>query len=69
MNKKIYLLILIVLACFISLSCISQEKNMLTEQEKKGGWQLLFDGNTMNGWRTYKNKPTNSWEVSNGELH
>jgi len=69
MNKKIYLPVLMVLACFMSFSCAAQEINMLTEQEKKEGWQLLFDGSSMNGWRTFKNKPTNSWEASNDELH
>ena len=70
MSRKIFLPLLIVWTGFISLSCLSQENNnRLTEKEKKEGWQLLFDGSSMNGWRTYKNKPTNSWEVSHGELH
>ena len=70
MIKKIFLPLFIVWPCFISLPCLSQENNnMLTEKEKKEGWQLLFDGNSMNEWRTYKNKPINSWEVINGELH
>jgi len=68
--KKILLPTFIVPVCFISLSCMSQQKNnTLSASEKKEGWQLLFDGKTMNGWRTYKNKPTNSWEVANNELH
>lgn len=29
----------------------------------------LFDGTTMNGWRTFKNMPNNSWEVIDGTLH
>lgn len=70
MKKKISLPASVALAGFISLTSVSQEKNnSLTEQEKKEGWQLLFDGTSMDGWRTYKNKPTNSWEVINGELH
>jgi hypothetical protein len=43
--------------------------NKLTKNEKSQGWRLLFDGKTMDGWRTYKNNPANSWEVVNGELH
>jgi len=45
------------------------DMNTLTAQEKKEGWKLLFDGKTSNGWRTYQNKPQDSWEVANGELH
>jgi len=61
----------VLLACVVSFSCTSQQQkvNMLTDKEKNDGWQLLFDGNTMNGWRTYQNKISNSWEIVNGEIH
>ena len=36
------------------------------EKEKKEGWVLLFDGTTMNGWRSYKNKESEGWDVKNG---
>ena len=42
-------------------------ENHLTEKEKSAGWKLLFDGNTMSGWRTYKNWK-GSWKVNNGTL-
>ena len=42
-------------------------KNELTQSEKEQGWKLLFDGNTLNGWRTYKNVP-GSWQVKDGAL-
>ena len=29
----------------------------------------LFDGKTLNGWRTYQNKPADSWTVLDGILH
>ncbi|MBX2962149.1 MAG: DUF1080 domain-containing protein [Cyclobacteriaceae bacterium] len=29
----------------------------------------LFDGKTLNGWRIFKNKENNSWEVIDGTLH
>jgi hypothetical protein len=43
--------------------------NQLTAAEKAAGWQLLFDGKTINGWRTYGGKPAGGWEVVNGTLH
>lgn len=41
----------------------------LTEAQKAEGWKPLFDGKTMNGWRFFKNKENNSWEVKDGTLH
>lgn len=42
--------------------------NTLSTQEKADGWKLLFNGKTMNGWRTYQNKPQTSWYISNGVM-
>ncbi|HEY4875722.1 MAG TPA: family 16 glycoside hydrolase, partial [Puia sp.] len=51
-------------------SALLQEKdNELSAAEKKAGWVLLFDGKTTDSWRNYQNKPQDSWEVINGELH
>jgi hypothetical protein len=46
-----------------------QRDNTLSKKEKKEGWILLFDGTTMNGWRAYKNKEFEGWDVKNGELY
>lgn len=43
--------------------------NQLTEQQKADGWKVLFDGKTMTGWRNFKNKENDSWEVVDGMLH
>jgi hypothetical protein len=41
----------------------------LTEAQKAEGWKLLFDGQTTNGWRFYKDRPNDTWEVADGTLH
>lgn len=45
-------------------------KNELTYQEKKEGWQLLWDGKTTEGWRGAKLEmfPESGWEIKDGEL-
>ena len=44
-------------------------ENTLTPAEKSAGWRLLFDGESMQGWRTYAGKPMGGWEVIDGTLH
>ena len=47
--------------------------NQLSAAEKQGGWQLLFDGKTLNGWRGYGRKELPKlefgWVVKDGVLH
>jgi len=52
-----------------SISVFQSEPNSLTESEKKAGWKLLFDGKTLNGWRGYQNKKTESWMAMSGVIH
>lgn len=48
-------------------SCNQQAPNTLTEQEVADGWQLLFDGETLNGWRDYNGTElTEPWHVVDG---
>lgn len=48
----------------------AQKLNTLSKQEKKEGWQLLFDGVTTNGWHKYGGGHVgNGWQVSNGTIH
>lgn len=63
------LLLSLVLVLMVTGMAIAQRNNVLTEQEKKQGWQLLFDGKTTKGWHTF-NKPSigQEWKVTDGEL-
>ena len=66
-------LIIAVAVCILSVNACSSfasGDNQLTQKEKKDGWQLLFDGQTMNGWRRiYTNSlPKSGWHVENGCL-
>src|SRR5262249_26273571 len=43
--------------------------NILTEQEKRDGWKLLFDGKSADGWRQYRGQTLpDRWQVKDGEL-
>lgn len=43
--------------------------NQLTDQEKKDGWQLLFDGTTTKNWISIKNEPIAQANVQDGSLN
>ena len=69
MNKRYALFIFLVAASLLSLPCISQQKNnSISKQEKKEDGNCSLMGKTR-GASALTNKPTNSWEVLNGELH
>ncbi len=44
--------------------------NTLSEQEKKEGWILMFDGETTTGWREYDAEvfPDTGWHIEDGTL-
>ena len=47
----------------------AKQANRLTDDEKKAGWRLLFDGKTTEGWRGYKmDKMPPGWKVIDGAL-
>ena len=46
-----------------------KEQNVLSDQEKKDGWTLLFDGKTMDGWHLFnRGSIPSAWGVDSGRL-
>ncbi len=46
------------------------QQNTLSPKEKNNSWELLFDGQTTNGWHTYGRQVAGkSWKVEDGVLH
>ncbi|WP_420399653.1 3-keto-disaccharide hydrolase [Flagellimonas sp.] len=53
------------------LAAENQVHNQLLELEKEQGWELLFDGKTLDGWHLYNKADStqySAWEVRDGNL-
>ena len=45
------------------------ESATLTEAQQRGGWKLIFDGKTTEGWRNFKReKASHGWSIQDGAL-
>jgi hypothetical protein len=66
------LLFCLFVTSIISLGLFAQKNeagNKLSKKETKQGWQLLFDGQTLNGWKGFNSDQVfTCWTVANGEL-
>ncbi len=49
---------------------IQEQNNVLTPEEKKEGWTLLFDGHSTKNWRgiNMKSFPQKGWKVEDGAI-
>jgi len=66
-NKPMLLCMLV--ACTLLTKVHAQQQNMLTEQEKKDGWQLLFNGKNLKGWHSFQEDSAGkSWQVQDGVI-
>src|SRR5437763_13176641 len=60
---------ILVVAIFAGCTSSKPKDNVLSKEEKSEGWKTLFDGKTLNGWRIYQNKTTDSWSVKDGTIY
>jgi len=71
--RKFRLLPFFLLALNLSATLVfsAESINQVTEEDKAGGWKLLFDGKTTQGWHSFKAKPVpaKAWVVEDGWLH
>jgi hypothetical protein len=61
---------LFIISVYLLAGCRA-DQNVLTEQELKDGWVLLFNGHDLEGWRDFKSessKITAPWTVEDGTL-
>lgn len=65
--KSLHALLALLLAASLATAA---ELNTLTDAEQKAGWKLLFDGKSLDGWRTYKAGGTigKGWVIEDGLL-
>jgi hypothetical protein len=64
--KPVFVALSVMLSGLFS-SCGESRQNALTPEEIADGWQLLFDGQTLNGWRDYNGTTlATPWHVVDG---
>lgn len=75
LTKHCCFLLLGVLAMSVLVQCNNDsssvsQPNTLTPEEKNAGWQLLWDGQTFDGWRAIYEKdfPASGWMIENDAL-
>ncbi len=77
MKKNVFILMAIIVFVTLILNCGNpeqakqmQKSNTLSDQEKQGNWQLLFDGKSLLNWTGIGNKEiaATAWKIENGDL-
>jgi hypothetical protein len=48
---------------------VQSQDNQLTPEEFAEGWVLLFDGETLNGWKAYNGHTPKTWSVNENSIY
>jgi len=67
MERKTSFFMGMLLIATVLFSC-TEKQNVLTDQEKQDGWKLLFDGQSLNGWKNYNEAGITGWSAQDGNL-
>ncbi|WP_294322196.1 DUF1080 domain-containing protein [uncultured Sphingomonas sp.] len=60
---------LVLMASAVQPQPAQERANVLTAQERAQGWQLLFNGRDLSGWRSFDGSaPASTWTVRDGTL-
>ena len=67
----VFAALLLTIACNAVSWAKDRAPNTLSKKETKEGWVLLFDGQSLAGWRSYRkpDAPTKGWVAEAGTLH
>jgi len=69
MKHLIYSILTVFLFGTTSCSPKDSEINTLTKKEMKLGWELLFDGESLDNWKTFNGGEVTGWKIVDGVLH
>ena len=63
--------IIVLSITLLSITVLSnaQKLNKLSRAEKKAGWELLFNGENLDGWKTFQGGEVSGWKVIDGILN
>jgi hypothetical protein len=65
---KIFISVPLFLFSVFAVSC-GRQNNTLSNREIAGGWELLFDGTSVEKWKMFNGGDVVGWKAVNGELH
>ena len=69
MKHLIYLSMFVILYWMSGCAPKDAKINTLTKKEIKEGWELLFDGQSVDNWKTFNGGEVTGWKIVDGILH